>query len=77
MFCSKCKNEIGDNDLFCRFCGERQSLNEKNEWNSSNFEILDFNDYLAIPQIIKEEYLRIFSLLDDGQSYGAVTKTWL
>lgn len=72
MVCSKCKNEIEDNDLFCRFCGERQSLIEINEWNSSNLEILDFKDYVAIPQIIKEEYLRIFSLLDDGQSYGAV-----
>lgn len=72
MYCIKCKNEIEDNDLFCRFCGERQILKAENKWKRSNFEILDLKNYAEIPQIIKQEYLRIFSLLDDGQSYGAV-----
>lgn len=70
MVCKKCGNMIDETDLFCRFCGERQMANE-NMWNRNRYSIAE--DYSEIlPKVISDEYYRIFSLLDEGQSYGAV-----
>lgn len=72
MLCCKCKKEIDENDLFCRYCGERQNAIEKRKWSSSIFERFSFSLETQFPFILKEEYERIFQLLDDGQTYGAV-----
>ncbi len=72
MLCCKCKKEIDENDLFCRYCGERQNTIEKRKWSSNMFEHFSFSLESKFPFILKEEYERIFQLLDDGQTYGAV-----
>lgn len=72
MICCKCKKEIAEGDLFCRFCGARQSIAEPKKWNSLDAVKFDFEKYNNIPTIIQVEYRRLFSLLEEGQNYGAV-----
>lgn len=72
VYCCNCKKEISEEDLFCRYCGERQSATEKNKWNSESFTRIKDDECASLPTIILSEYRRIFALLDAGQSYGAV-----
>ena len=72
MLCCKCKREIDASDLFCRYCGERQNVIEKSKWSSGIFDRFSFSLENPFPAILKGEYERIFQLLDDGQTYGAV-----
>ena len=72
MVCCNCKKNISDEDLFCRFCGARQSKVIEKKWTEFRTVKLDFDMYSSLPLIIKEEYSRLFNLLDEGQNYGAV-----
>ena len=70
MICNHCRKEIESMDLFCRFCGSRQDIQEKITWNADHFPKI--KGCYGLPQVLEGEYNRIFSLLDDGQTYGAV-----